>query len=364
MLRAFPLIAVLFVGLAPPAGAQERYFYRNLPYGSEALYNPISLVLNGSYDIVQMENRSREFFELPYAQGTANVFRNLASPFAMVSEYGWWNFIKREVFPLSFNVNDGQWWPNYELHLIGGGMTSVMMSEWYEDHGFSSPMAWSVATMAVYHLLNEAVENGSYEGNNVDPIADVYLFDVGGILLFTSEPVRRFFSEELNLADWSLQPSFALNNGTLQNNGQYFSLKWKLPFSDSYSLFHYFGLRGLFGVSKRLDGGNAISAGAGVRAVSLKLLDPEFFLLTTVLKWEVGFFYDRNNSLLASLFVGGADDNPVTLNVYPGVFRVAGFSPGVWALHSDRYGFSFGVTTVWAPGVGWTTKEGDEGEGE
>jgi hypothetical protein len=360
MPRAFPLIAALVLCLAIPVAAQERYFYRNLPYGTEALYNPVYLVLNGSYDIIQHENRSREIFNLPYGQGTANVFRNLGSPFAMISEYGWGNFIKREVLPLSLNVNDGQWLPNYELHLIGGGMTSVMMSEWYEDHGFSSPMAWSVATVAFYHLLNEAVENGSYEGNNVDPIADVYLFDVGGILLFTAEPVRRFFSETLHLADWSLQPTFALNNGTLQNNGQYFSLKWKFPFSDSYSLFHYFGLRGLIGVSKALDGGDAISVGAGVRAVSLKLLDPEFFLLTTVLKWEVGVFYDRNNSLLASLFVGGSDDNPVTLNIYPGVFRVAGISPGVWALHSERYGFSFGVTTVWTPGIGGTTKDGDE----
>jgi hypothetical protein len=358
MARVLFLIAASIVGLICTAAAQERYFYHNLPYGSEALYNPVSLLLNGSYDIVQMENRSREIFTLPYAQGTANVFRNLASPFSMISEYGWWNFIKREVFPLSLNVNDGQWWPNYELHLIGGGMTSVMMSEWYEDHGFSSPMVWSLATMAAYHLLNEAVENGSYQGNNVDPIADIYIFDIGGILLFSSEPVRRFFSEELHLTDWSLQPSIALNNGTLQNNGQYFSLKWKFPFSDSYSLFHYFGLRGLFGVSRRFESGEAISVGAGVRAVSLKLLDPNFFLLTTVLKWEVGFFYDRNNSLLASLFVGGAADNPVTLNIYPGILKIANFSPGVWALYSRNYGLSFGITTVWVPGVAFTGKHG------
>jgi hypothetical protein len=363
MVRVPLLIALLFVLLTVPTVAQERYFYHNLPYGSEALYNPISLILNGSYDIIQMENRSREIFRLPYAQGTENVFRNLASPFSMISEYGWWNFIKREVFPLSLNVNDGQWWPNYELHLIGGGMTSVMMSEWYEDHGFSSPMVWSVSTMALYHLLNEAVENGSYEGNNVDPIADVYLFDIGGILLFSSEPVRRFFSEELHLTDWSLQPSIALNNGTLQNNGQYFSLKWKFPFSDSYSLFHYFGLRGLFGVSRRFESGEALSVGAGVRAVSLRLLDPNFFLLTTVLKWEVGFFYDRDNSLLASLFIGGATDNPVTLNIYPGILKIGGFSPGIWALYSRQYGITVGLTTVWAPGVAITGKYGiSEGE--
>jgi hypothetical protein len=357
MLRTLPLIILLSVLLSESAAAQKRYFYHNLPYGSEAQYNPISLVMNGSYDIVQMENRSREIFKLPYAQGTANVFRNLANPFSMISEYGWWDFIRREVFPLSLSVNGGQWWPNYELHLIGGGMTSVMMAEWYEDHGFASPMAWSVGTMAVYHLVNEAVENGSYEGNNVDPISDVYLFDIGGILLFTAEPVRRFFSEELHLTDWSLQPSIALNNGTLQNNGQYFSLKWKFPFSESYSLFHYFGLRGLFGVSKRFDSGEAFSIGAGVRAVSLKLLDPNFFLLTTVLKWEVGVFYDRDNSLLASFFFGGAYDNPVTLNIYPGIIKIGTFSPGIWANYSRKYGVGVGITTVWAPGVAVTGKE-------
>ncbi len=359
MIRNFFLCGFLLLALSSQMAAQERYFYHNLPYGSEAMYNPISLILNGSYDIIQHENRSREIFRLPYGQGTANVFKNLASPFSMISEYGWWNFIKREMFPLSLNVNDGQWWPNYELHLIGGGMTSVMMAEWYEDHGFSSPMTWSLTTMAIYHLVNEAIENGSYEGNNVDPIADIYLFDIGGILLFTSEPVRRFFSEELHLTDWSLQPSLALNNGTLQNNGQYFSLKWKFPFSDSYSLFHYFGLRGLFGVSRKFESGEALSVGAGVRATSLTILDPDFFLLTTVLKWEVGFFYDRDNSLLASLFVGGAYDNPVTLNIYPGVIRIGNFSPGIWANYSRQYGVGVGITTVWAPGIAVTGKEGE-----
>jgi hypothetical protein len=357
--RALSLVFLLLAANPFSASGQHRYFYHNLPYGSEALYNPVSLILNGSYDIIQNENRSNEIFKLPYGQGAANVFKNLGNPFSMISEYGWWNFIKREVFPLSMNVNDGQWWPNYELHLIGGGMTSVMMAEWYEDHGFASPMVWSVSTMTAYHLMNEFIENGSYQGNNVDPISDVYLFDIGGILLFTSEPVRRFFSEELHLTDWSLQPMLALNNGTLQNNGQYFSLKWKFPFSDSYSLFHYFGLRGLFGVSKRFETGEALSVGAGVRSESLKLLDPRFFLLTTVLKWEVGIFYDRNNSLLASFFFGGTRDNPVTLNIYPGIIKFGKFSPGVWANYSRNFGVGVGITTVWAPGVAVTGKHGE-----
>jgi hypothetical protein len=320
------------------------------------MYNPLYVIFNGSYDIVQMENRSREIFKLPYGKGFRNVLKNLGDPFTMISEYGWDNFLKREVFPLTFNVEGGQWWPNYTLHLVGGGMTYVMMREWYEDHGFASPGIWSIATMATYHMLNEAVENTDYQGNNVDPIADIYLFDIGGIILFSNDDVARFFSEKLNLADWSLQPSIALNNWTLQNNGQYFSIKWKFPFSDSYHFFYYFGLRGLFGVSKKFTSGEALSVSAGVRATSLKLLDPDFFLLTTVLKWEVGIFYDRNNSLLASLFIGGAHDNPVTLNVYPGILNIGGFSPGVFALYSRQYGPTFGVTTVWAPGVAVTGK--------
>jgi len=320
------------------------------------MYNPLYVIFNGSYDIVQMENRSREIFKLPYGTGFRNVMKNLGNPFKMISEYGWENFLRREVFPLTFNLEGGQWWPNYTLHLVGGGMTYVMMREWYEDHGFASPGVWSVVTMATYHMLNEAIENTDYEGNNVDPIADIYLFDIAGIILFSNDDVARFFSEKLNLADWSLQPALALNNWTLQNNGQYFSLKWKFPFSDSYHLFYYFGLRGLFGVSKKFASGEALSIGAGVRAVSLKLLDPQFFLLTTVLKWEVGLFYDRNNSLLASLLFGGAHDNPVTLNIYPGILKFGGFSPGMFALYSRQYGPTFGVTTVWAPGIAVTTK--------
>jgi len=336
--------------------AQERFFYRDLPYGSQSVYNPISLILNGSYDIVQMENRSRAMFRLPYGTGMENVLRNLGSPFKMISDYGWENFLRREVFPLTFNVEGGQWWPNYTLHLVGGGMTFVMMKEWYEDHGFSSPGVWSGLTMATYHMLNEAIENTDYVGNNVDPIADIYLFDLAGIILFSNDEIARFFSKELNLTDWSLQPAVALNNGTLQNNGQYFSIKWKFPFSDSYHLFYYFGLRGLLGVSKKFTSGEALSVGAGVRAVSLRLLDPDFFLLTTVLKWEVGFFYDRDNSLMASLFVGGADDNPVTLNIYPGIIRFGSVSPGIFALYSKEYGPTFGITTIWTPGIAVTAR--------
>lgn len=347
---------LLLAGCTIPVSAQHRYFYHDRGFGSDALYNPLSLILNGSFDILQHENRSRMVFTLAYGTGTGTVLRNLGSPLASVARYGWWNFLRREVLPLGFTAESGQWWPNYTLHLIGGGMTSVAMREWYEAHGFSSPAIWSGGTVAVYHMLNEIVENGRYEGVNVDPIADIWLFDIAGVVLFTDEDVCRFFSEELHLADWSLQPTIAVNDGSLQNNGQYFSIKWKIPGSESYSLFHYFGLRGLFGISRRFDDGSALSLAAGVRAVRLKLLDPSTYLLTAEMRWEVGAFYDQDNSLLMSLFVGGADDTPVSVNVYPGLLGIGDFSPGIWALYSRRYGITAGISTRWTPGVGFTTR--------
>ena len=69
----FAFLAVVLVIVSSPASSQERLYYHHLPYGSQAVYNPISVVLNGSFDIIQMENRSREIFHLPYAEETKNV---------------------------------------------------------------------------------------------------------------------------------------------------------------------------------------------------------------------------------------------------------------------------------------------------
>jgi hypothetical protein len=206
--------------------------------------------------------------------------------------------------------------------------------------------------MATYHLMNEIVENGPFVGPTVDPIADIYIFDIGGIILFSFDGVNRLFSDELRMADWSLQPSFVPGPWTLQNNGQYFSIRWKLPFAEQYSLFYYFGLRGLVGASREISDGEAISAGIGMRAVQLKTLDPTTNLQTVELRFNAGLFYDRDNSLLASLMLSDYADNAVTLNVYPGVVKFGGFTPGLWLLWSKNDGFIVGFTTVWAPGLG------------
>jgi hypothetical protein len=236
-------------------------------------------------------------------------------------------------------------------------MTYTAMREWYAFHGFPRPELFSIGTMMTYHLLNEVVENGAYDGANVDPIADLMLFDVAGIVLFSSTSVNRFFSEELHLADWSFQPSFALPGWTLHNNGQNFSIKWKLPFSEREYLFYHFGMDGLLGISHRYDDGAALSIGAGLRALSLRLIDPAENRKGASLTWEAGLFYDRENSLLASFIVSGLEDRRVNINIYPGLFRFGVVSPGLWMQVDAAWNPTMGITTVWIPGLAHVFKE-------
>jgi hypothetical protein len=314
--------------------AQNSYFYKGRDYGSEALYNPVYVILNGGLDIFQID-KQRDITKIPFYAGAKNVIKNILDPITPINHYGWWNFLQDQVIPVSFSKNNAQYWPNYTLHLIGGGLTYASTKEWYEYHNYSSPGLLAAVTMGAYHFINEVAENGNYQGDNVDPIADIYIFDLGGILLFSSDNVKRFFSEELNLADWSLQPSLSFRTGELHNNGQYFSMKWKLPFSERWHLFYYFGTNGVGGLSYKYEDGTAISIGIGAAADKLVTLNEWTNKKTLDLVWNLGIFYDKNNSLLASLSFTKKTDYMANLNIYPGFLKIGDFSPGFWTAYNE-----------------------------
>ena len=105
--------------------AQQHYFYKGRDYGSEALFNPLTVFINASYDIAQLDGYSNDIFRYDYARNASTVFRNLGNPFGQISRFGWGNFLTKEIFPLSVSKNGAYWWHNYQLHLIGGGMTNI-----------------------------------------------------------------------------------------------------------------------------------------------------------------------------------------------------------------------------------------------
>jgi hypothetical protein len=354
------LLPVLIILGAREASAQERYFYTGKDYGSESLYNPLSLLLNGSYDVIQLDGHSRRIAEYPYGALFRQVFWNASRPLPVINREGWGSFLSNEVFPVKITRTHAQWWPNYQLHLIGGGMSYVAMREWYAEHGVSWPALCSFATMAAYHVLNEAVEadpgNGDASGlpyPTVDPIADLYLFDLGGIVLFSFDGVSEFFSRTMNLADWSLQPSFTFAPLALYNNGQYFSVKWRIPFWERWHVFYLTGMNGLMGLAYKDGNGAALSVGLGMRAKRLEKVGTATAQQTAELTWNAGAFLDVHNSLLVSLMISGLTRNTVTLNIYPGLVRIAGISPGFW-LTMDRDGAVMGgIVTRFAPGIAW-----------
>lgn len=332
------------------------YFYKGLPYGLQSIYNPVYVILNGGFDMIQVGNK-RDIKNFPYKSAWKNIWKNFTDPFTPIKNYGWENFIKDQVFPFSFNKKNGQFWPNYTLHLIGGGMEYAALREWYEYHEYPYPQWFAALTTMSYHLLNEVVENGPHVGDDVDPIADFYLFDIGGIILFTNESVKRFFSEDLNLADWSQQPSFSLRNGELHNNGQFFSVRWKFPFSDALHAFYYFGTNGVGGLSYKYKDGSAVSFGVGLAASDLITLDEKTNKKTLGLVGNFGVFYDKNNSLLASLAVTIKTDYMVNVNIYPGLIKLGDISPGIWGAYSQDGNVILGVTATWFPvGLAYSKK--------
>ena len=117
--------------------------------------------------------------------------------------------------------------------------------------------------MAAFHLLNEVVENDAYQGTNVDPIADLLVFDPLGMLLFESDRVSRFFSEKLHLRDWSTLPAYDPVHRTIENNSDNYSIKVRIPGWKKWSVFYNFGLNGTLGLSYTREDGACFSGALG-----------------------------------------------------------------------------------------------------
>lgn len=302
--------------------------------------------MNGGFGILQMDNRSNRLDDIDFKNGYDNVIFNLKNPIAAVREEGTSDFFLNQVVPVSFNREKAYYWPNYSLHLIGGGMSYRMMLEWFRIRGYRHPAVNSAITITIYHFLNEVVENSGYKGYNTDPIADLYIFDPLGMVLFSSDRVSRFFGRTLNMSDWSYQVAYNPENNSIQNVGQNFVMKYWLNDDRDVGLFYHFGTHGEFGMSFRQDDGDCFSFGAGLVAKNLVDISDKSTIrsLTADLVVTAGLFYDRNNSLLASLIYSKSQDYRLRMNLYPGLFHIKKFSPGIFISLNQDNRVSAGVT--------------------
>jgi hypothetical protein len=112
-----------------PRQSVDSLLYQRLPYGSEALYSPLSVILNKGFDHFQARNARRDIWTFPYgATYKGAILDAVQHPIAAIERHpGWQQWLRTEVLPLSFNTRDAAWVVNYTEHLIAGGLTYRML---------------------------------------------------------------------------------------------------------------------------------------------------------------------------------------------------------------------------------------------
>lgn len=328
----------------------KKYYFFNpeVAYGSEFVNTPLTVLLNGSYDILRNgghENNGEtiDIFKLDYDQGIRNVWDNITSPAYHINKYGWKKFLSREIFPTSLDKNKAQWIPNYGHHILGSGMVYVRTAEWLDYHEIKHPYLLSFLITSIYQYINESLENNHSAETNVDPIADILVFNPLGFLVFSSDAVKRFFSQTIAMYDWSLQPVFNPQNNYLENAGLQFTFKYKL--NQNYSIIFYYGIYGILGLSYTYHREHNFSIGAGtvVNRLNENIIKGSRFITPTT-DGAMGLFYDRNHSLLTSILLTGPRLYNVRLNIYPGFFKIGWCRPGFYLGYGEWDNFLIGIT--------------------
>ena len=326
-----------------------RRFYTGKEYGSESVFNPLTHVLNEGFDVLSSSHADRRILIKPYDIDARNVFNSLLHAPDALRIYGWDNVLKAEILPTSFTRTrtSGKWVSNYQLHMFGSGMVSHRMTDWYDVHGFSHPALLGQATTMAGHLLNEMTENAGQKTLNEDPVVDIMLFDVAGFVLWHQHWMQRLFTQQYQFTNWPGQPSYDPVNRTLENAGQYFVLRGPLPWVKTWDFFYLFGMSGNVGVSKTIGGGRALSLGLGYDGIAADSIHGQQILPKAAL------YFDRNGSLMWSVnYANHTGANLLTINAYPGVFRVHGFTTGGWVQLPNQGGLRGGIISTWGVGVG------------
>jgi hypothetical protein len=326
-------------------------YYHGHRYGSQALFSPLSVIVNRGYDIFQLgaAPSGRNPWKFPYRNGIENVLLDaVLHPAAAIERYpGWSLWLRSEVFPLT--IGQQGWIVNWTEHFLGGGLTHRALAEWYEQHGAPAPMLLAGTTSMVAAALNEILEHPDATEASSTSVADLWIFDLGGVLFFSWDGPARWMQRTLKVTSWPQMGSITLPNGEIQNNGDYNVLKVPLPFEDK-ELLVRFGLGVQLGLTQKLDAEHSFSAALGLDTRG-RTVDETTGAESITMIYGGGLYYDRNNSLLASVTLSAAQ-NRVAVNLYPGLFSGPLEDIGLWLVFPRGGTFRVGLASRYLLGVG------------
>lgn len=295
--------------------------------------------------MIYISRNSSKIDSLRLPSGFRKVFLSLKEPKkAIECCIGWKTFLKSEIL---FSLKNGQWLPNYTLHLLGGGMEYARLADYYTYHGLKYPRLWAFTTSTFEHLLNEAVETASWEKHSYGAVSNLYFFNTIGIIAFSFRPIQRFFAEDVIIRSWLSQTAFSLRDKSIKNIEQYYSIKWQPSFMKEYSFFTHMGAGFLIGAGYSRNK-KTVSIGGGFKTHKVYTYDDENNLETISTRPSIGFFLDKNNSLLWSfVYTHGPDYHEnLKIEIYPGFIKIPfeHLKLGFWLNASYDYPFFAGVS--------------------
>ena len=347
------LILKIFVISSLLYGSNSYYFYNPQIYnGSENFFHPINTVLNGSYDILRNGSiQSHNIMDISYRSSADNIWYNITHPIKNIKKFGLEQFIELEIFNLSFDPSKGHFLPNIANHVLGNGMLYVKMEEWYDHHNFQYPRIMSLTSTTIYQVMNEVVEHPSGRRYvNVDSISDLLIFNPLGILLFSLEDIKYFFSKIVPIQDWSLQPMYNPLAQTLENTGQNYIMHFPFLGSRRLQPFAYWGIHGMAGMTYKIKSDKYISIGLGrvVNRIRSEIRETDYLentiFFTPDMDGTASIFLSKNNSLLISAMVTGPRFYNAQINIYPGVIKIGKFSPGLYCAFGESEGLVLGLS--------------------
>lgn len=333
------------------------YFFGDRP-GSDQYVGPFDVILNKGFNLAQAVNRDRAIFSADY--GFAHVRNSILHPVRSIrSTGGWGSWLKEQVLPIQavawirsgfdWGAADNMtWYPNYFGHFIEGGITHRRLAEKLRSRGVPAPTAIAAITTMGSAMLNEAYTHPTLVQGTGGTVADLYLFDLGGVIAFSFDPVARFFSQTLHADVWPSQAALSLPGAELVNNANNLIFKIPIPFVDRASFFVRTAVGSHVGATLHLDDGLDLSLGIGADTERQKI-DPVTGSETVDIRLSSSLYLDRGGSVLASLYWSQVDQRLLSVNVYPGVLHR---DFGAWAVIEQDGSVRVGLSHRLALGLG------------
>jgi hypothetical protein len=342
----------------PPAAPS--YFYRDLP-GSNEYVGPLDVLLNKAFNMSQATNRSRRIFHTEYS--VEHVANSVFHPIRSI-EYsgGWGAFFRDQILPVQavnwiksgfdWQAADNMtWYPNYMGHFVEGGITSRRLAEKLRAQGVPWPGVVAGAITMTAAAINEAYTHPGITEGTGGTVADLYVFDLGGVLLFSLDPVARFFAETLHATVWTGQASLTLVPEVhLANNANNLVFKIPLWFTDDVSVFMRTAVGSHLGATIHLNGGYDLSLGIGADT-SRQLIDPVTGSETVDIRPSGSIWLDREGSVLGYLYWSTVDRRLLSVNLFPDV-AFPGLGVGAWLAVTRDGAVELGLSHRSALGLG------------